>query len=197
MNTDRGRIYIYLGPPDKTEYYPMTQDDYGNPGGAELWWVYYRYDLGLEFRDTRKTNSYEMIQVLGNLLLAMDEAKLGAVIQNVGTAGRYLDFEASYDASRREIIVKIPVKKLNFKEEAGLVMAAFDFEFFLYRLGGAKKEKFTASKSFSARAEEVGKSRAMVFSFPYDLPPGKTYVDVILIGKDGMGKARKIFTLKN
>jgi len=195
MNTDRGRIYIYLGPPEKTEYYPLAQDDFGS--GADLWWIYYRYDLGIEFRDTRNTNSFEMVQVLGNLMQAMEEAKLGAVFQNQGAAGRYLDFDASYNASRREIVVSIPVKKLNFKEEEGLLKAAFDFEFFLYKTGGAKKEKFTASQSFSGKPEDVEKSRAMIFSFPYDLPPGKTYVDIILIGKDGLGKSRKIFTLKN
>jgi GWxTD domain-containing protein len=194
MNTDRGRIYIYLGPPEKTEYYPLAeQDDYGS--GADLWWIYYRYDLGIEFRDTRNMNSFEMVQVLGNLLQAIDEAKLGAVIQ--GSAGRYLDFDATYNASRREIEVAVPVKKVNFKKEGDLLKAAFDFEFFLYKSGQAKKEKFTASQSFSGKPEDVEKSRAMVFAFPYDLPPGKTYVDIILIGKDGLGKARKIFTLKN
>ena len=195
VNTDRGRIYVYLGPPEKTEYNSMVQDNFGN--GASLWWIYYTYDLGIEFRDSRNTNSFEMVQVLGNLGQAVDEAKLGAVFQNGVTSGRFLDFDASYNASLREIVVTVPVKKLNFKEEGGLLKAAFDFEFFLYKTAGAKKEKFTASQSFSGKPEDVEKSRAMVFSFPYELPPGKTYVDIILIGRDGLGKSRKIFTLKN
>ena len=127
---------------------------------------------------------------------AIEDAKLGAVIHSQGAADRYLDFDASFDAARREIVVKIPVKKLNFKEEAGLLKAAFDFEFFVYKSGAARKERFTAGQSFSGKPEDVEKSRAMVFSFPYDLPPGKTYVDIILTGKDGLGKARKIFTLR-
>jgi GWxTD domain-containing protein len=196
MNTDRGRIYIYLGPPEKTEYSPLAdQTDLGS--GPALWWIYYKYDLGVEFRDVRNMNSYEMVQVLGNLMQAMEEAKLGAVVQSQGPVGRYLDFEASYDASRREIVVKIPVKNLNFKEEAGLLKAAFDFEFYLYKSGAAKAGKFNVSESFSGKPEEVTKNRAVVFSFPYELPPGKTYVDIIVLGKDGLGKARKIFTLKN
>ena len=195
VNTDRGRIYIYLRPPEKTDYFPTTQDELG--GGPVLWWIYYRYDLGIEFRDPRNTNSFEMAQVMGNLMQAIEDAKLGAVIHSRGAADRYLDFEASFNAARREIEVRIPVKKLNFKEEAGLIKAAFDFEFFIYKSGGAKKERFTATQSFSGKPEDVEKSRSMVFSFPYDLPSGKTYVDIILISKDGLGKARKIFTLKN
>jgi len=195
VNTDRGRIYIYLGPPEKTDYFPTTQDELG--GGPVLWWIYYRYDLGIEFRDPRNTNSFEMAQVMGNLMQAIEDAKLGAVIHSRGAADRYLDFEASFNAARREIEVRIPVKKLNFKEEAGLIKAAFDFEFFIYKSGGAKKERFTATQSFSGKPEDVEKSRSMVFSFPYDLPLGKTYVDIILTGKDGLGKARKIFALKN
>jgi GWxTD domain-containing protein len=195
MNTDRGRIYIYLGPPEKTDYYALVQDDQGS--GPDLWWIYYTYDLGIEFRDARNTNSFQMVQVLGNLMQAMEEAKLGAVFQNQGNSERYIDFLARYDAARRELAVTIPARKLNFKEEEGLLKADFDFEFYLYKPGGAKKEKFTASRSFAGKPEELEKSKAVFFSFPYELPPGKTYVDIILVGRGGLGKSRKIFTLKN
>jgi GWxTD domain-containing protein len=195
MDTDRGRIYIYLGPPEKTDFFATGAG--GGGSGPELWWIYYSHDLAIQFLDERNTNSYQMVQVLGNLLQAITEAKLGAVIQDVGTAGRFIDFTALYDPVRRELALTIPAKKLSFKEEDGLIKAAFDFEFFLYKPAGAKMEKSTASKSYSGKPGELEKARAMTFTFPLELPPGKTYADIIVIGRDGMGKSRKIFTLKN
>jgi len=195
MDTDRGRVYIYLGPPDKTDYYAVSES--GTDSGPDLWWIYYRHDLAIEFRDPKNINSFQMVLVEGNLMQAIAEAKLGAIIQDIGTAGRFIDFTARYDAPRRELALTIPARKLSFKEEEGLIKASFDFEFFLYKPAGAKMEKSTASKSFAGKPEELEKAKAMSFTFPLELPPGKTYIDIIVVGKDGLGKSRKIFTLKN
>jgi GWxTD domain-containing protein len=195
LNTDRGRIYIYLGPPEKTDYYSMVQDELGN--GPVLWWIYYTYDLGIEFRDARNTGAFQMVQVQGSLLQAIETAKLGDIVQTESGAGRLLNFEASYDKSKREIVVAVATKKLNFKEEENLLKADFDFEFFVYKSGSAKKEKFVASKAFRGKAEEVEKTKALIFTFPYDFPPGKSFLDVIVLGRDGLGKSRRIFTIRN
>ncbi|GAF84612.1 unnamed protein product, partial [marine sediment metagenome] len=44
--TDRGRIYIYLGPPDKVEQRPFV--NYPDVKGL-IFWGYYKYRLGIEF----------------------------------------------------------------------------------------------------------------------------------------------------
>ena len=196
MDTDRGRIYIYLGPPDKTDFYPMArQDDYGS--GAGLWWIYYRYDLGIEFRDTHNTNSFKMVQVDGNLMQAIQDAKLGAITQSAGGLGLLLNFDLTYDKAGQAFIVTLPVKRINFKEEAGILKAGFEFVFYVYKPGAAAKEKFTLTAAVEGRPEELEKKKEIAFRFPYELPAGKCYVDTVIVDKGGPGKARRIFTVRN
>jgi GWxTD domain-containing protein len=195
MNTDRGRIYVYLGPPDKTDYFHMVRSEEG--AGQVIQWSYYFYDLGIQFSDVRGSGSYVMAEVVGNLMQAIAEAKLGAVMQGAGETGRLLQFDLSYDKAGRELVLKFPVKKLNFKEESGILQAHFEIEFYIYKSGGAGKENFTADKTFAGKAGDIERMKDIVFTFPYDLPPGKTYVDVIVADKNGRAKSRRIFSVKN
>ena len=191
INTDRGRIYLYLGPPEHTESFPMIS------GGttSALWWVYYSYPLGVEFVDSRGTGEYAINEIDGNLFEAIERAKLGAGVQRSGARLNFVNFDVRYDKSRREIVVALPLKKLNFKEENGLLQAEFEFTFFLYGQGPAK-EKYVEDRTFSAKAEDLEKSKEILFAFPRELPPGRTYVDVIVDGGQDNGRVRKIVEVK-
>jgi len=192
INTDRGRIYVYLGPPDKVEDFPYVE---GSRGSA-LWWIYYRYELGIEFVDETGTGGYNISQIEGNLFEAMEMAKLGETFTQEGMPAKFINFNLKYNKDKKEFSLSIPVKKLSFKEEDGLLNAAFDFEFFVYKGSGAQREKFTESRLFQGKPEELEKSKEITFVFRHELPPGKNYVDVILNGKEENGKSRKIFNIK-
>ena len=52
------------------------------------------------------------------------------------------------------------------------------------------------SRTVSMTEEELLEMKQLQMSFAYDLPPGKYSIDVIIFGKPGLGKARKIFEIK-
>jgi len=134
--------------------------------------------------------------IVGSLTDAIDRAKLGISSDKGGFAKKFMNFDLKFDKEKKEIIVSIPVKFLTFRDEDGLLKADFEFEFHIYEKGGLKKDKFKEVKSFEMPEDEVLELKNIIFTFPYDLNPGKFYFDVIIIGKEGLGKTRKIFEIK-
>jgi GWxTD domain-containing protein len=187
INTDRGRIYLYLGPPEKTE------EDFLMKGGQRLLWVYYKYELGIYFVDSKGTGSFTIDEVDGDLFGAIERAKMGVTFSEGNTPARFLKFDLTYDKGRHEFRLTIPAKKLSFKEEGGMITADFDFTFYIYKEGAAKKEMFVDVKRFSETADVLAKSPEIVFTFTRELPPGRIYVDVVVDGREANGKSRNIF----
>ncbi len=187
--TDRGRIYLLLGPPEKTEGDPFMA---GGQGG-ELLWVYYKYELGIYFVDPNGTGSYTIGTILGNLFEALEMAKLGETFTERSAPVNFVKFALVYDKGRRELRLSIPAKKLSFTAENGAMTADFDFTFYIYKEGGAKKEMLIDSKRFRGKAEDVEKTQEIVFTFYRELPAGKVFVDAIVDGKGANGRVRKIF----
>ncbi|MGZ4886598.1 MAG: GWxTD domain-containing protein [Candidatus Aminicenantales bacterium] len=198
MNTDRGRIWILMGPPDKFEEF-MTHEEDTTFRGPMLWWIYYDHALGIEFIDERNTGQYKIRQYTGDFFEAMELYKLA---QWVGPDSvfkkRTVKFALKYDARAKEIVVLIPGKNLLLREnDEGKLQVDLDFKFYIYENEGTKKEIFTDSKTFVTSDVEVEKSGDIAFRFPYTLKPGKNFVDVIIKGKAGSkGMVRKIFEVK-
>lgn len=204
--TDRGRIYIYLGPPDKFDEV-FTHNEYDYKGerirGSILLWIYYRYNLGIKFIDTHGTGHFTLDPtpwemgggIFGSLNDAIEMAKLGL---NLGESlsEKYLDFDVKFDKEKREIVVSIPVKGLTFIEEEGLLKVEFEFEFHIYEKDSLKKEMLTGTRSFSKPEKEVLELKNIIFTFPFDLKPGRYYMDVVIIGKGSIGKTRKVVNIK-
>ncbi len=198
-DTDRGRIYVFLGSPDRVEDFPFHQamsllDQPDAIHGPILWWVYYRYELGISFADYRNNGVYKMTEIEGNLMEAVEQAKLGALAS--ADSGRPMDFILKYDRSRKAFILKIPIKSLDFKEEKGRLSVGFTIDLLIYE-PGRTKERWTEDRTFSGTPEEVQALTNLTFEWAYDLPPGKSYMDVILIRDGGLSKARRIFMVKN
>ena len=128
------------------------------------------------------------------MLWAIDKAKFGQTFISYGS--KYLDFDIRFDREKKEIEISIPVSSLLFREEDGLLKADFEFKFFINEKRGLKRDEFTQIRSFEKPEDEVLQLEEIIFNFPYDLKPGKYYFDVIIIGKEGIGKARKIFEIK-
>jgi GWxTD domain-containing protein len=192
IDTDRGRIYLYLGPPEKTEEYLFVEGS----NGPVLWWIYYKYGLLIEFIDAKGFGSYAINEISGDLLGAVEMAKLGETFFDGGTLLTFLNFDLKYDKARGELTLSIPIKKMNFKEEEGALKADFDFEFYIYKDSGAQKEKFAESRHFEGKQADLEKTKVIAFTFRRELPPGKSYVDVTVNGKEMNGKSRKIFDFK-
>ncbi len=193
--TDRGRIYIYMGPPDKFEEFFTHQDP--DVRGPILWWIYYNYELGIEFVDAHNNGSYKIRQYDGNFFEALDNFKMGQVPVQKGEKRKFANFKLDYVKATNEIIITLPVEVFNFKDEAGKLRADLEFQFFLYRRDGTKLAESKEERQFVETEAAVLELKDIVFTFSYPLEAGDYYLDVVIVGKDGsLGKTRKIFNVK-
>ncbi|MCJ7586858.1 MAG: GWxTD domain-containing protein [Candidatus Aminicenantes bacterium] len=194
--TDRGRIYIYMGPPDKFEEFFSHGDE--EVRGSIIWWVYYNYELGIEFADETGTGEYRIRRYEGNFFEAMEIVKLGQTAPgNEVFRKRYVDFKLAYDAPSRSLVVTLPANTLSFKDEDGRLKATLAFEFFLYQAEGEWKNKFKGEQTLALTEEELIGRKVLTFAFPVELAAGAYYCDVVIRGEAGAsGKIRKIFEIK-
>jgi GWxTD domain-containing protein len=195
--TDRGRIYMYLGPPDQVYEQPYL--NYSNLKGY-LVWVYYKYRLGVEFMDRTGTNKYDLkidSTYSFRLMDAIDRAKFGLIYsveaemeKNPG------QIEVDFDNEKREIVVRIPSSSLFYKEENGYLVVDLRFDFYIYSKNGIKKDRFSEMMNFKESEEEVLKMDKIIFTIPYQSKPGSYYVDVKISDSGGIGQFRKIAKIK-
>lgn len=193
--TDRGRIYIYMGPPDKFEEF-FAQDD-PEVRGSILWWVYYDYQLVVEFVDERGDGSYKINRYDGNFFEALDSLNLGRLPVLKGDKKKFANFKLDYDKNTGTIAIVLPVDVFNFRDEAGRMRGDLEFTFFVYRKDGTKLNEFKETRLFDESLENFLELKEIAFRFPYPLTAGRYYIDVVIIGTDGsLGKTRKIFEIE-
>jgi len=193
--TDRGRIYIYMGPPDKFEEFFTHEDPDVN--GPILWWIYYNYELGIEFVDEKNNGTYRIRSYTGDFFGAAENMKLGKVPIQKGEKRKFVNFKLNYDKTKKEIVIALPVEPFDFKDKGEKLQSQLEFQFFVYAKNGTKIDEFKTEKSFIDTLEDILKMKEIVFSFPYDLKLGSYYLDVVIMSKDAsLGKTRKIFEVK-
>jgi GWxTD domain-containing protein len=189
--TDRGRIYIYFGPPDRFEDRPML--NYPGVRGVIIW-IYYN-EVAFQFIDKgdgRYTlNPYSGIY--GDFFGAIERAQFGATSAEEIFGKKFVDFDVEYNKERQEIVVSLPITTLVFGEEEGIFKADFEFVFYIYDKEGLRSDKFQEKRHFEMPEEEVLRLEEIVFTFPYEIEPGKYHFDVIIKGGSESGKVRKIF----
>ena len=196
MNTDRGRIYIYMGPPDKFEEYPIHDDP--EVRGPVLYWIYYEFELVIEFADERGDGQFRIRRTEGDFFRAMEGMKLGDVTSyNERKKRKFTDFELTYDSVKKEFVIVVPAKAFAFKTGQGLLKADLDLDLYIYGNDGKKVDRFQKSQSVERPESERGDAETLTFAVPYELQPGRYYVDAIIIGREeSLTKSRKIFEIK-
>ncbi len=208
--TDRGRIYIYFGSPDKIEeFHPMQTEAEARAGVSMqsrvrniLRWTYYRYGMAVDFYDRRGDYTYviddPMNQIYGNYFDALEFAKMGLDFANKERTEefKFIDLNLSYDRDGRRFIVTLPTEGFTFTAEEGQLRAEFVFSFTIYRKQGGLFDEFQETRPFSASEDEVVKLEELRFTFDYDLESGSYYVDLTVDVEPDVGKTRKIFPFK-
>ncbi len=206
MNTDRGRVWIFMGPPDKVEESFNPQNGLqgsplqnANVRGSVIWWIYYKYALGIEFVDERANGTYKIRDYTGDFFGAMELFKLGGWVGPDSVfkakAGK---FELRYDPGPKELEVLLPAKDVQLKENNdGKLEIDLDFKFYIYGDKGKTRETFTDSRSYIASSQDFEALKTIPFRFAKPLTPGTHFVDVIVKGRaENSGKIRKLFEIK-
>jgi GWxTD domain-containing protein len=196
-NTDRGRIYIYMGPPDKVEEFPPQLGLAVR--GFIVWWSYYDDRMAVEFTDEKGNGQYKITQYEGDFFGAMDIVKLGRNVRADDVfSKKFFKFETVYDREARELEVRLPAKSLMFRENAeGKLQIDLVFVFYIYPDEGKGKESFREARSVVLTDAELEALKTVDLRFARELRPGTSYVDVIVQGAEGTkGKIRQIFAVK-
>ena len=195
--TDRGRIYIMLGPPGKVEQRPYLRD----PGikGA-IWWGYFDDRFGVWFLDRRGDGRYEMDNfnsARGESLMATLARARKDTVRNQGDGfnSSPVDFELLYEKPKKRFKVILPVEDLIFTEEDELWKCDFEFRFHIYKRKGPWQAKFKSYTHFAEPMEQVLRQDSIAYAFPYLLPNGNYYVEVAVSARQGIGNTRKIFKI--
>jgi GWxTD domain-containing protein len=197
-DTDRGRIYIFMGPPDR------FQEDFthGDPTvrGSIIWWIYYNYRLGIEFVDAKGTGEYKIRDYTGDFFEAMDVLKLGAYLgKSDAFLTKVVKFDLTYDRPSGEVEVALPDKSINFKEnDEGNFFVDLRFKFYIYSGAELAKTVHEEERTFVAPNREIETMKDVPFRFALPLRPGLNYIDVIIQGKtaSASGRIRKLFEVK-
>ncbi len=195
--TDRGRIYVYLGPPDQVYQEPYL--NYPNLKGRILW-VYYRHSLGVEFLDRIGSGIFDMRIDPSHsfrLLEAIDKSKFGLIYGDEAQLAKKSDgLELEFDSKKKEIVVRIPSTALLYKEESGYFLVDLRFDFYIYSDDGIRKERFSKNMNFKELKDDVLKMDDIIFTIPYELEPGAYYIDVKVSDSEGIGHFRKIVKVR-
>ncbi len=196
-NTDRGRVYILMGPPEKIEEF---MPEVGSPvRGFAQWWSYYSRQMAVEFIDETGTGKFRMTRQEGDFWGAMDLMKLGRYVRADDIfSKKFVKFEAAYDEAAGEIEVRIPTKGLMFRDnEEGRLQVDLRFLIYIYADGGAAKESFADARAIVVTDAERDTLKTVDVRFARRLKPGTSFVDVLIMGKEGLkGKIRQIFEFK-
>jgi GWxTD domain-containing protein len=200
-NTDRGRIFIYLGAPDRRDEIRIHQDPRFR--GPILYWMYDRYGFAVRFIDENETGRYIIDYkydsqggLYGSLFDAIESAKFGQIYGDAETQFSYLDYSLVYNEDTGEFELGIPLEGLEFKEEEGKLVVEFDVIFQIINDEEEELEELKDTRIVSKTENELLEMDNLILSFAYDLPKGKYEIDVTIIGRPGLGQARKIFEIK-
>lgn len=182
-NTERGRILLQLGFPDRREFgdytpttsagrlietkrYPMER------------WFYYRFQLLLVFVDLDGFGKLKLLKIPATLLTALDLVKFSLDLRNREELKRSFQFDASFKKNR--IHIEIPVKKLSFEEQEGNMVSKFRIQIYIYR-DYKKIDQISEEKTLNLSSNQVLESKKIEFKIPYTpKEKGFYYFDVLI-----------------
>ena len=183
-NTDRGRVYIILGPPDGIFYggSGFMGAEERNRASDSMYaletWYYYQHELYVQFRKTF-SGRWRLAASDAHLYSVLESAKLYFVStqERVDSKNRF-KFKAKYEDHK--IMIFIPVTRVSFKEEGGTFHSKFGIKINI-RLNDKKIDEIEETQTFSESEDEVVEKDNILLIIPYTLPQkGKYFFDIIV-----------------
>ncbi|MFQ6081907.1 MAG: GWxTD domain-containing protein [Candidatus Aminicenantia bacterium] len=195
--TDRGRIYIFFGPPFLRRRY-----EGGLYGGviirAREIWYYGLYPV--EFIDYRGTGEYQLVTTdvahLNelNTALAFLREEQEKKVTEYGKA--IFDFNLEIKKSRENeliISIEIPYKNIWFTEKEDKLETSFELSISIYDFNNQLVWEYQKDYPVSVTEEEIktGKEKELLIEIPVTLEKGSYKIASILINKTGEEKMKK------
>ncbi|NIM91635.1 MAG: GWxTD domain-containing protein [Candidatus Aminicenantes bacterium] len=192
--TDRGEIFILLGPPTNIDKHPMGRGPGGRP--TEVW--YYGF-FPVVFIDERGTGDYVRFQNDVIHIHKLNEA-LEAARMTLQYRTEFFDYLLKFEREngRQVIVVRIPFRKIWFKstEEGGETILKLSLEVSDYsgQVVWAYEEDFPVKFSDKELVKRIGED--FVVRIPVKFNKGKYDLKSVLINKTGDEEGKKSLVLK-
>jgi GWxTD domain-containing protein len=170
-NSERGRILLVLGLPDRRDRMPMLN----NPAvkAAEIW-LYYDYALRLEFLDHDGLGKFRLDDWPLELLDAIEQVK------DLGGGGKKNYFRFKVNAEASGLLIEIPVKYVMAEEHGDNIHTAFKVTVDVY-CDYVKIERLALTREFEESRGTFMARKTVAIAVPYTYPkPGKYFLDVIV-----------------
>ncbi len=140
-DSERGRILLQLGIPDRREFgeLDITNSGLGRGRGSLVTtkrlpmerWFYFRFQLYLVFTDVNSLGNFKLTRIPAQLLTAVDLAKMSILYPSKGNSKYQLTFKSS--VKKGNIILKIPTKKISFEKKSEKMEARFSIKIYVYK----------------------------------------------------------------
>lgn len=205
-DSERGRILLQLGIPDRREFGELDRRVQGGRGGPYEGaltttkrlpmerWFYYRFQLFLIFTDNDGFGNFKLARIPAQLLTAIDLAKLSVLDVSKSQLRHQLTFKPS--VKKNEILLKIPVKKISFEEKNGKMQASFGINVYVYK-DYLKVKNYKTERTLDNIDDSILKKKYIYLKVPIQsVKKGKYYFDIVVEDKIGQTKYRDVLKHK-
>ena len=198
-DTQRGRILLQLGFPDRREFGEAEDIVRGGrprnqgllitskPIPMEIW-SYYEYGLVLVFADKNESGRLSLEWVPSSFPYALDKARFSLDLRDRQNLKHAFKFDVKYKTDHFEVTV--PVKKVSFEEKDGRMLIDFGITVYVYR-DNKKIDEIKIPKTLSLDKEKLLTMKKIEFNVPYSVrEKGKYYFDMVIEEKSSGSKFR-------
>jgi len=190
--TDRGRIYILLGPPEQRETYPRGYSFYSQPSEV---WHYGFYQL--YFVDSRWNGNFELVPESARMMAEINSAQTQLRSQQTVGQGKALaDFNVDVrKTSDRErlIVVSIPYKDIWLSAEGKEFKTSLELTWEVYDAADKKIQEGKKTSPLALTQEQLKElsGKELTIEIPLDLGPGDFQVALSLKNLTDQNQVRK------
>lgn len=196
--SERGRVYILLGPPDQTETYPQGLNFYGKP--TEIW--HYRL-TSIVFIDYSRNGSYQLEPESAQSIAEINKTRVARKATAAKPESVVFNFDLKIEKTKENevlILIEIPYKDIWLKEEDNQLKTTLNVMIEISDSSGKKLDEIQKSYPLTLEKERLkdffGKN--YLIQLPVNLQSGNYALAVELENKtDGSRvKKRENFTIR-
>jgi GWxTD domain-containing protein len=192
--SDRGKIYLYLGPPDERyTYQEKSRDRLGLPLTVITEeWRYYEHRLHLRFSEVDGLGVFRLQQWDPDLLAAIEREKL--LVYREDEARFPFKFKAAFN--NNEIEIKVPVDAVSFDEKDERMTTQFKIAVYIY-LNYEKIDTLETDRNIDESKEDLLTRKNIAFTVPFTpAAAGRYTLDIVVEETVSGARYRDMITFK-